>query len=145
MKTYSGQITELPDNGVFVYGCNTEGRHGAGAARVAYEKFGAAYGKTGWVNESYGIITKDLTAKKHPSISRMQIVFQIERLYEDAKDYPELDFYVAYSGTGTNLNYYTPTQMAEMFVEASDGYVIPENMVFEEAFAKLIKGMQEKN
>lgn len=143
MKTYSGIIESLPDNGVFVYGANTEGRHGAGAAKVAYDKFGAVYGKVDWQGQSYGIITKDLTKKTHPSISQMHIVFQIERLYEDAKDWPGKDFYVAYSATGTNLNHYTPRQMAEMFVEATNGD-IPENMVFEELFASLIKDIQEK-
>jgi hypothetical protein len=36
----------LPENNVvFVFGSNTEGRHGAGAAKVAKDKFGAKYGQ----------------------------------------------------------------------------------------------------
>jgi hypothetical protein len=58
MKTYQGVITSLPLNGIFVYGANTEGRHGMGAAKVAREKFGAIYGKTGLQGQSYGIIIK---------------------------------------------------------------------------------------
>ena len=41
-KFYIGNIT--PDaNTIFVFGSNTEGRHGAGAAKVAREQFGAIY------------------------------------------------------------------------------------------------------
>jgi hypothetical protein len=143
MKTYKGLLTELPPEGIFVYGCNTQGRHGAGAAKVAYDKFGAVYGKIGWQGQSYGIVTKNLRKKTHPSISIQEIVDQIDSLYGIATMHPKLDFYVAYSGTGTNLNYYTPNQMARMFACR----YIPENMVFEESFAELIKNRnwQEKN
>jgi hypothetical protein len=34
-KTYSGMITELEPNQVFVFGSNTQGRHGKGAALMA--------------------------------------------------------------------------------------------------------------
>lgn len=139
VKTYSGIITELPDNGIFVYGANTEGRHGAGAAKVAKEKFGARYGKVGYYGRSYGIVTKDLRVDKHPSIDRDTIVRQIGGLYHTARRHPELAFYIAYSGTGKNLNYYTNEEMASMFAV----YEIPENIVFEEEFAKLIDGQNE--
>ena len=46
MKTYNGKITELKENQIFVFGSNTEGRHGKGAALLAFEKFGAIYGKS---------------------------------------------------------------------------------------------------
>lgn len=51
----------LPTNGeIFVFGSNLAGRHGAGAAKVAQEKFGALYGYgTGLVGESFAIATKD--------------------------------------------------------------------------------------
>lgn len=51
----------LPENGeIFVFGSNEAGIHGAGAAKVAREKFGAimGYGK-GLNGQSYGIATKD--------------------------------------------------------------------------------------
>ena len=37
-------ITELEDNEIFVFGSNLAGMHGGGAARVAYNKFGAVQG-----------------------------------------------------------------------------------------------------
>lgn len=135
-KTYTGILNELPENGIFVFGANTEGRHGLGAAKVAREKFGAVYGRTGLINKSYGIITKDLTKKVHPSVSKNSIINQIEDLYTLALMTPERDYYIAYSGTGKNLNAYSPQEMADMFKEAM--FVIPENIIFEESFIKLL-------
>ena len=37
-------ITTLAPNEVFVFGSNLQGMHGGGAARVAYNKFGAEWG-----------------------------------------------------------------------------------------------------
>jgi hypothetical protein len=37
-------ITSLQDNQIFVFGSNTQGKHGAGAAFTARNKFGAKYG-----------------------------------------------------------------------------------------------------
>jgi hypothetical protein len=43
-KTYKDFITQLKDNQIFVFGSNTQGRHGKGAALLARNKFGAIYG-----------------------------------------------------------------------------------------------------
>lgn len=58
VRSYSGNIT--PDtNTIFVFGSNPEGRHGAGAAKVAREKFGAVYGQgEGLQGSSYALPTK---------------------------------------------------------------------------------------
>ena len=49
-------IRELGPGEVFVFGSNLSGMHGGGAARVAYEKFGAVWGQgTGLQGRSYGI------------------------------------------------------------------------------------------
>ena len=58
-KTYTGMITSLKDNQVFVFGSNPEGRHGAGAAKTAKDKFGAKYGQgEGIQGQSYALPTK---------------------------------------------------------------------------------------
>ena len=44
IATYSGTITRLEQNQIFVFGSNTQGRHGKGAALTARTKFGAIYG-----------------------------------------------------------------------------------------------------
>ena len=49
-------ITHLAPNEVFVFGSNANGAHGGGAARVAYEKFGAIWGQGhGMQGMSYAI------------------------------------------------------------------------------------------
>lgn len=71
---------------------------------------------------------------KHPSISPDIIVSQIETLYFYAKNMLDKNFYIAYTTTGPNLNYYTSDQMAKMFACQNP----PENVIFEENFAKLV-------
>lgn len=64
---YSGNVTP-GDNVIFVFGSNTEGRHGAGAAKVAKDDFGAIYGQAeGLQGNAYAIITKDLNKAKEAS------------------------------------------------------------------------------
>lgn len=138
MKTYKGLIlhrSDIPENGIFVFGANTQGRHSKGAALVARTEFGAEYGNPqGPQGDSYAIITKDLHKKIHPSIPRVYIEMQIKHLYTYAEMNHGKEFYVIY-GTGRNLNAYTPQEMADMFSE----YPVPDNIVFEEDFAKLLK------
>lgn len=38
-------ISYLENNEIFVFGSNLRGAHGGGAARTAYRKFGAEWGK----------------------------------------------------------------------------------------------------
>lgn len=134
-KTYTGMINSLEPNQIFVFGSNTQGRHGKGAALIAKNKFGAEYGNPeGPQGQSYAIITKDLTKRTHPSRTPEQIKEQIHNLYEYARENPDKEFLVAYSGTGQNLNAYSNQEMADMFNSES----IPNNIVFEQEFNKLI-------
>ena len=139
-KTYTGIINSLEPNQIFVFGSNTQGRHGKGAALTARNKFGAEYGNPeGPQGQSYAIITKDLTKQKHPSRTPEQIKEQIHNLYEYAKQNPDKEFLVAYSGTGSNLNAYSNQEMANMFGSEP----IPNNIVFEESFSKLIDSKEQ--
>ena len=130
-KFYIGNIT--PDeNTIFVFGSNTEGRHGAGAAKVAREQFGAIYGQgQGLQGNSYALPTKDLRVKENRglrSISKENIVKSIKKLYETARQYPVKMFKIAYRNThSTSLNGYTGLEMIDMFLEASP---IPDNIIF---------------
>jgi hypothetical protein len=137
-KTYSGKITTLQPNQVFVFGSNPEGRHGAGAAKVARDKFGAIYGQgEGLQGQSYALPTKDLRVKENKglrSISVEGIVSSIKKLYDVARDNPTKDFLVS-DYSGTNLSGYTGQEMADMFASAG---TIPNNIVFNENFDKLI-------
>lgn len=133
IKTYSGKISKLKENQYFVFGANTQFRHGRGSALYAL-KFGAVYGKGGIQGQTYAIITKDLTKKIHPSISKEKIIYQIKELYKYAEFMENKEFLIAYSNS-PNLNGYTPNEMANMF----SSFEIPNNIIFEENFAKLLK------
>lgn len=136
MIYYTGTITSLSPESIFVFGSNTQGRHGKGAALTARKVFGAVYGQArGRQGQSYAIVTKDLTKPyNEPSVSKEDIRKEIATLYDYARENPLLKFYVAYSSTGTNLNNYSNEEMAEMFNQKP----IPTNIVFEEGFYKLI-------
>lgn len=140
LKTYVGpiqRILPLQKNQVLVFGSNTQGKHGKGSAKIASDYCGAKYGQAeGLQGQSFAIITKDLTVQKHPSRTKEQIIQQIGKLYQFAISRPDLEFIVAYSGTGHNLNYYSPKDMGSMFYCAGN---IPKNITFEEEFAKLVK------
>ena len=141
IKTYKGLIDKLQSNQIFVFGSNTQGRHGKGAALIALKKFGAIYGQSkGLQGNSWGICTKDLTKYIHPSISTKIIKEQIFDLYKYANNNLDKEFLIAYSGKGINLNGYTPEEMAFIF-----GYriYIPDNIIFEEEFYKLIIKVNE--
>lgn len=135
-KTYSGFVTYLHDNQIFVFGSNTQGRHGKGAALTAKVKFGAIYGNPeGIQGKSFAIITKDLTKSTHPSRTTAQIINQIDKLYKYATLHPDKEFIVAYKCGDNNLNGYISNDMAKMFASI----VIPQNIVFDKLFYELVK------
>ena len=135
-KTYSGFVTYLHDNQIFVFGSNTQGRHGKGAALTARLRFGAIYGNPeGIQGKSFAIITKDLTKKTHPSRTTAQVISQIEKLYKYATLHPEKEFIIAYKCGDCNLNAYSSEDMAKMFASRD----IPENIVFDRQFYELVK------
>lgn len=137
MKIYKGKIKSIKPYQIFVFGSNSDGRHGKGSALFARQKCGAIYGQAkGLQGNSYAIITKDLNKYIHPSISKEFIIEQIKELYEFAisEDGLKYEFIVAYSGIKENLNGYSCQDMAEMF----SVYKIPNNFVFEENFYKLL-------
>ena len=130
--SYEGKIT--PDtNTVFVFGSNPEGRHGAGAAKIAREQFGAIYGQgEGLQGNAYALPTKDLRVKENnglKSISPEQIIESIKKMYEVARQNPSKQFKVAYTNglNETTLNGYTGREMIQMFKDAGP---IPTNVVF---------------
>lgn len=152
-KTWSGtSISSLQPNEVFVFGSNPEGRHGAGAAKVALQKFGAKYGVgRGLQGSSYALITKNLKAgfvepgtgiayptEGYCSVSKNMIVDNIKELYEVARTNPQKEFYIGYTyDTYPNgqpkksLNGYTSQETVEMFCSAG---AIPDNIVFHDSF-----------
>ena len=101
---YTGSIVPGKDI-IFVFGSNPEGRHGAGAAKVARERFGAIYGQgEGLQGNAYAIPTKDLRVtfnRGFKSISPEQITASIRKMYQCARQNPHKRFMVAYRNTYT--------------------------------------------
>ena len=102
-------ITELSQCEIFVFGSNLEGRHGGGAARFAYEKFGAIWGQgVGPQGRCYAIPT-------------MQGPVETIKPYVDefilyAKEHPENRFLVTRVGCG--IAGFKDREMAPLFTEA---------------------------
>lgn len=135
-KVYRGKITYLGPNDVFVCGTNIEGRHGRGSALYAKQNFGAILGRAmGMMGQTYGIVTKDIQKSYTPSINKKDIGWQILMLYHYARANEDKNFFVAYTAEDNNLNGYTSKEMAELF----NWEPIPENIIFEEEFAKLMQ------
>lgn len=110
------RIETLQPGEVFVFGSNAAGHHGAGAARDAYERFGAVWGQgSGLQGSSYGIDT----------MSGMTV---LEREVADflafAREHRALRFLVTPIGTG--IAGFSAAEIAPLFAEAPSNVVLPE-------------------
>ena len=85
-------ITRLAPNEVFVFGSNEQGMHYGGAAKAAYENFGAIMGQgNGLQGKSYAI----------PSMSGIGVMGEyVKEFCEFAKAHPEKHFLVTPIGCG---------------------------------------------
>lgn len=69
MRTSPNYITALQPDEIFVFGSNLAGRHGGGAARLAYQKFGAVWGHgVGLQGQSYAIPTMQGEGGNNPAL-----------------------------------------------------------------------------
>ena len=85
-------------NMIFCFGSNEAGVHGAGAAKYAYEKKGARYGKSyGHHGNSFAIPTKD---ERIETLPLDRIKGYVEGFKSYAKGHPKLNFQVTCIGTG---------------------------------------------
>lgn len=88
-----GWITHLNENEVFVFGSNLGGMHGGGAARTAYENFGAVWGEgVGHFGKTYAIPTMQGGVET--------IKPYVDQFIAYAAEHPELTFYVTRIGCG---------------------------------------------
>lgn len=114
-RVTSENITELAANEVFVFGSNTAGRHGAGAARAA-RKWGAVYGVgEGLQGQTYAIPTVNASVTEALPLDDIQRY--VERFTDFASNHPELTFLVTAVGCG--LAGWDADDIAPLFVEAS--------------------------
>ena len=102
-------IDKLEENEIFVFGSNLEGLHGGGAARIAYEEFGAIWGQgIGLQGQSYGIPTM------HGGVDVIKPYVNEFICY--AKSHPELKFLVTRIGCG--IAGFSDEEMAPLFKDA---------------------------
>ena len=105
----SNFIKKLEENEIFVFGSNLEGMHGGGAARIAYEKFGAIWGQgVGLQGQSYGIPTM------HGGVDVIKPY--VDEFINYAKSHPELKFLVTRIGCG--IAGFSDEEMAPLFKDA---------------------------
>jgi hypothetical protein len=96
---------------IFVFGSNTSGRHGKGAALHARRHCGARYGQgEGLQGSSYAIPTKDDDLRTLP-LARIKA--SVDRFLAFARANPMMTFEVTPIGCG--LAGYEPEQIAPMF------------------------------
>ena len=115
-------ITKLGEDEIFVFGSNLAGQHGGGAARGAYEKFGAVWGQgVGLQGQSYAIPT-------------MQGGVETIKPYVDdfialAREWDQTTFLVTRIGCG--IAGFTDEEIAPLFAEAMNLYnvVLPKSFV----------------
>ena len=86
-------ITKIESDEVFVFGSNLQGMHGGGAARIAYDRFGAVWGKgVGLQGRTYAIPTM------HGGVP--EIKPYVDDFIEFAKNNTDKFFYVTRIGCG---------------------------------------------
>lgn len=118
-------ITDLKEDEVFVFGSNLKGMHGGGAARVAYDKFGAVWGQgVGIQGQSYGIPTM------HGGTD--VIAPYVDEFIKYAKQHPEKKFLVTPIGCG--IAGFNESEIAPLFKDA----VGLENVWLPEKFYEFI-------
>lgn len=122
-----GMISALKENEIFVFGSNLGGMHGGGAARAAYNRFGAVWGQgVGLQGQSYAIPTMQGGVET--------IKPYVDEFIEFAQTHPELKFLVTRIGCG--IAGFRDEQIAPLFATAID----KENIILPKEFVEAIKG-----
>ncbi len=120
------RISELRENEVFVFGSNLAGAHGGGAARLAYNRFGAVWGQgVGMQGQSYAIPTM------HGGVEAIKPY--VDEFVQYAKTHPELKFFVTQIGCG--IAGFIPEEIAPLFREALD----VENVILPKVFVEILQ------
>jgi len=114
---------------IFVFGSNTSGRHGKGAALTARKEHGAVYGLAeGLSGQSYALPT---CGGDFQPLSLRLIQVYVGRFLDFTEFRKDLGFQVTRVGCG--LAYYTDSDIAPMFRKAS-----PRNVCFDEKWRSFL-------
>lgn len=115
-------ISALKENEIFVFGSNLGGMHGGGAARAAYNRFGAVWGQgVGLQGHSYAIPTMQGGVET--------IKPYVDEFIDFAQAHPELKFLVTRIGCG--IAGFRDEQIAPLFTQAIDvtNIILPREFV----------------
>ena len=128
------RIENLKPNEVFVFGSNMNGNHYGGAARIAYDRFGAIWGVgEGEAGMTYAIPTLNKNMEK---VTRQQLSGSISRFITYCENHPEKDFYLTKIGCG--IAGWSICEVAEIFFEALENVselgLMPKNLILPEEF-----------
>ena len=105
MQKSPNYITKLQPDEIFVFGSNLAGMHGGGAARLAYQRFGAVWGQgVGLQGQSYAIPTMQ------GGVETIQPY--VDEFIEFAKQHPQLKFLVTEIGCG--IAGFSPSEIAPL-------------------------------
>ncbi len=119
-------ITHLEPDDIFVFGSNLQGHHLGGAAKVAYDKFGAEWGNgVGIQGQSYAIPTMQGGVET--------IKPYVDDFIELAREWDQNTFYVTRIGCG--IAGFTDEEIAPLFDEAYDLY----NVRLPKSFSDIIE------
>ena len=119
-------ITELQPNEIFVFGSNLQGMHAGGAARVAYNKFGAVWGEgVGLQGQSYAIPTM------HGGVEAIKPY--TDEFIKFAAQHPELTFLVTRIGCG--IAGFADKEIAPLFASALDA----PNVILPQSFVEILE------
>ena len=123
-------IQSLLPNQIFVFGSNESGIHGAGAAKLALDKFGAVYGQgVGLQGNSYALPTKDF---KIETLSILDIRVYVDQLFEFAYTNPTLQFLITEVGCG--LAGYKADDIAPLF----NKFIVLTNCTLPQSFLNIL-------
>ena len=116
------RISELKANEIFVFGSNLAGSHGGGAARLAYNRFGAIWGQgVGMQGKCYAIPTMQGGVET--------IKPYVDEFIAFARQHPELKFLVTRIGCG--IAGFSSDEIAPLFQKAIDleNVILPQDFV----------------
>lgn len=128
-KYTPNKIANLEDNEIFVFGSNLDGLHGGGAARVAYQKFGAQWGKgVGMQGKCYAIPTM------HGGVDVIKPY--VDEFIEFALSNKEYTFLVTRIGCG--IAGFSANEIAPLFAKAINA----ENILLPMDFVQVLESLK---
>lgn len=140
-KSYSTpeDIFDLEVNEILAFGSNDEGLHYGGAAKIAFENFGAKWGiGEGMQGQTYAVPVLEVMNENMHTIPEIKLIQKICKFLEFVKLNPELTFYLTKIGCG--IAGYPVKYMNLIFnkslKEAFDSK-LPNNLIIPKEFKKI--------